>query len=79
MNHTYPPKHRYHVVKSTYQDNIYEPSNGISYGIAPETDPNVCILDISTDLKFVTEVIEKCNEGDLSPIHLIDVVEDALP
>lgn len=36
------------------------------------------ISDISTDADFVRALAVRCNEGDLAPVHLRDVVEDAL-
>lgn len=36
------------------------------------------ISDVSVDLQFVADLCARCNEGQLSPIHLRDVVEDAL-
>ena len=73
MNFIFRKKNRYHVIKITDQN------DGIRYGIASETDPNIFVLDISTDRKFVTQLNRKCNKGNLSPLHLVDVVEDELP
>ena len=36
------------------------------------------LSDVSVDLAFVTALCERCNRGQLSPLHLRDVVEDAL-
>ena len=72
-------KYQYHVIQTIYHDDIHTINNGISYGIVSEANPSICALDISTDLTFVTELNRKCNEGNLSPIHLMDVIEDALP
>ena len=36
------------------------------------------VSDVSADLSFVTALCDRCNRGQLSPLHLRDVVEDAL-
>jgi hypothetical protein len=36
------------------------------------------IPDISCDRGFVDELARRCNEGQLSPMHLLDAVLDAL-
>jgi len=36
------------------------------------------VPDISTDRAFVSGLAERCTDGQLSPIHLRDVVMDAL-
>lgn len=79
MNRIFAKKHRYRIIKSVYQDDIHTNSNGISYGIVSHADPTVRVLDISTDPKFVKNLVRKCNKGNLSPVHLMDVIEDALP
>lgn len=72
-------KYQYHVVQTVYHDNIHTINNGISYGIVLDADPSVCALDISTDLMFVTELNRKFNQYNLSPVHFMDAIEDALP
>ena len=79
MNNVYQEKHLYRLIESKYKDDIHTQNDGISYGIASETEPMFCIPDISTDINLVNALIQKCNEGNLSPIHLKDVVEDSLP
>lgn len=55
-----------------------------SYGIlASVLENDACtyaayIPDISRDKAFVDELAHRCNEGQLSPMHLLDVVLDAL-
>ena len=55
-----------------------------SYGIMASVLENgvctyaVCIPDISRDKAFVDELAQRCNDGQLSPMHLLDVVLDAL-
>jgi len=58
----------------------------IAYGIAmyahieqTETGSVVAtVCDLSADKESVLELIKACNEGELLPIHLYDVVEDYL-
>ena len=52
----------------------------ITYGIgAIEQDVMVdYILDISTDFDKIKELVELCNDEDLSLIHLRDIAEDAV-
>lgn len=59
-------------------------SRQLSYGIlASVLENDACtyvayIPDISRDKVFVDELAHRCNEGQLSPMHLLDVVLDAL-
>ena len=56
-----------------------------TYGIAATTEENgICtytayIPDISCSRDFVEALAKRCTEGQLNPIHLLDVVLDALP
>ena len=58
----------------------------ISYGIAifadADTDGTVTVIssvhDITSDRSRLENLIQRCNDLDLSPIHLEDVVEDFL-
>ena len=36
------------------------------------------VLDVSTNKAFVSDLVEKINKNDVEPIHLLDVIEDAL-
>ena len=36
------------------------------------------VSDVSTDQAAVEQLARRCTEGQLDPIHLLDVVEDAL-
>ena len=55
-----------------------------SYGICAEENRGdgwrvvAIIPDISCDGVFATKLAEKCTRGQLSPVHLLDVVEDFL-
>ena len=46
-----------------------------SYGI---TSKNKIIKDVSTDKNKMMELIKRCNELDVSEIHIKDIVEDFL-
>lgn len=50
----------------------------IGYGIAHTEDSSLSFEDLTTDLIAITKLVKLCNELDLSPIHLKDVVEDFL-
>ena len=58
----------------------------ISYGIAifadADTDGTVTVIsavhDITSDRSRLENLVQRCNDLDLSPIHLEDVVEDFL-
>lgn len=59
-------------------------SGGISYGIVARDDVNgslhwVCVPDVSANKEFVLQLIDRCNRGQLSASHLLDVVLDSLP
>lgn len=55
-----------------------------SYGIQAKVEENgICtyvalIPDISCDKDFVEELAQRCTTGQLDPMHLLDVVLDAL-
>lgn len=57
----------------------------MSYGIMASTEENgTCtytayIPDISCNKDFVDTLAQRCARGQLSPVHLLDVVLDALP
>ncbi|MFR2752687.1 MULTISPECIES: DUF6514 family protein [Oscillospiraceae] len=57
----------------------------MSYGIMASTEENgTCtytayIPDISCNKDFVDTLAQRCARGQLSPMHLLDVVLDALP
>jgi hypothetical protein len=61
-------------------------NNYISYGIAAYVDAatsdtkNViaCVRDVTTNKTEIEDLVQKCNAFGLSPIHLVDVIEDFL-
>ena len=55
----------------------------VTYGIkvAPDSDHSACcdsISDVSLSEPALAALVRRCNELELSPIHLRDVVEDFL-
>lgn len=48
----------------------------VTYGIL--LDGEVAVSDLCLDGRRVRDLVDLCNEGDLDPIHLPDVVEDFL-
>ena len=70
---------RYEVV----EENMYSSELGgyVSYGVIGRDlsgETVVICSDISSDRVFVAELCEKCNALGLSPLHLADVVYDAM-
>lgn len=76
-------------VVSLYRFRVIETEDsflgGRSYGIVGEEScsagwvPAACVPNISCRLPFVTQLAERCNRYQLSPVHLRDVVMDAIP
>ncbi|MBC8569512.1 DUF6514 family protein [Zongyangia hominis] len=60
---------------------IVEKEKKTLYGIALIQDGKQALsyLDISTDRDFVEEFVRKCNQHELDPCHLPDVLYDYLP
>ena len=64
----------------------HEGHDYISYGIAAYADAETCVAkyviayvpDVSTNRSAVESLVQRCNILGLSPIHLVDVVEDFL-
>lgn len=72
----------YALIEEKY---IFGDSSRISYGIAAysaaDMDCSSVILsihDITSDREKLAELVKKCNELQLSTVHLYDVVEDFL-
>ena len=66
-------------------DSTIQSFRRMSYGIMASTEENgTCtytayIPDISCNKDFVDTLAQRCARGQLSPMHLLDVVLDALP
>ncbi len=75
----------YGLVKEVYYLNGRKSRK--AYGVAgyanSEEDGTLTIVwsanDLSTDRKAVSELVERLNESDVSPIHLPDIIQDFLP
>ena len=58
--------------------------NCICYGLAAEIFENgiwntiAAVEDVSCDKRFLSVLAEKCTAGQLDPIHIFDVVLDAI-
>lgn len=70
----------YRIVES------YDPLLGrTSYGILAREEEDGAIREmafvprISGNRAFVQQILERCEKNQLSPLHLLDVVTDALP
>ena len=72
-------RYRYRIITSVYHDDIHTKNHGKSYGIISKTDPSICVLDISTKKAVVQKLKRKCNKGNVSPVHFVDIIEDELP
>ncbi len=69
------------VLYEVTQTQVRHPETGAlipTYGILPHGYPQYAVPDISTSLAFVSALARRCTACGLSPIHLRDVVEDAL-
>lgn len=53
---------------------IMEDNEYITYGIS--YDDEFYVKDISLNKEEIVQLIQLCNDGNLHPIHLYDVVED---
>ena len=82
-NEQQPPKVVYEVVGEPQPPGD---SNYISYGIAAYVDAATCntknviayVRDVTTIKPEIENLVQKCNAFGLSPIHLVDVIEDFL-
>lgn len=65
----------YKLVKSIVHD-----ENGkehVTYGVT-NPDAKVTYTDVFSNKNEAEELVKKCNELDLSPMHLYDVIQDKL-
>ncbi len=71
-----------HLEKTQYvlvEEQLFTPELGEyrSFGIRTKNGEDF-VSDVSTDRAFVSELVERCNREEVSPIHLRDIVVDAL-
>lgn len=64
------------MYKLTDKKIVVENQQYTVYGI--KYNDTICIDDISTDKNKVEKLISDCNNHELDPIHLADIVEDFL-
>lgn len=55
---------------------IFENKEYITYGV--KYDNEFYIDDVSLNKKEVEKLVRLCNDGELHPIHLYDIIEDFL-
>ena len=66
---------KYALIQGTY---LIGGEAHIGYGIAYTENNYLSFEDLTLDPISVAKLVKLCNELDLSPIHLKDVVEDFL-
>ena len=66
---------KYSLIKGTY---LIEGKAHIGYGIGYTENSALSFEDLTLNPISVAKLVKLCNELDLSPIHLKDVVEDFL-
>ena len=66
---------KYSLVKGTY---LIDGEAHIGYGISYTENSALSFEDLTLNPIAVAKLVKLCNELDLSPIHLKDVVEDFL-
>ena len=49
-----------------------------TYGIELKGRPEICVADISTNREFVSSLVELFNRLQLDPVHIDDVIRDAV-
>lgn len=65
----------YYILKETVID------DRTAYGIAAVDEHGKTIIsyaDVSPDKAFVADLVRKINDAGLSPLHLLDVIQDNL-
>ena len=66
---------KYSLIKGTY---LIEGESHIGYGIGYTENSDLSFEDLTLNPIAVAKLVKLCNELDLSPIHLKNVVEDFL-
>ena len=70
--------YQYHLIVTRINNKEYGDAGIDTYGIGLDDCENLSIEDISTDESFVSNLVNLCNHFQVDPIHLFDVVEDAI-
>ncbi len=70
--------YRYSTIEESFDDE--ELGNYISYGITVRSNGEtiMTISDMSLNRELVDELVSRCNSLQLDPLHLYDVIEDAI-
>lgn len=66
---------KYSLIQGTY---LIDGDAHIGYGISYTEDRALSFEDLTVNAIDIANLVNLCNELDLSPIHLRDVVEDFL-
>ena len=69
----------YEIVKENVEDDLL--GDYITYGIVATDENNLIIQavsDVSIDSDVVKNIVKLCNDYQLEPIHLLDVVDDMI-
>lgn len=66
---------KYVLIKGLYS---IDGDTHIGYGIGYNDDSSLFFEDLTTNPTLVTNLVKLCNDLNLSPIHLKDVLEDFL-
>lgn len=64
---------RYSIIKQAFNN---EAGRYISYGIG--MNDKILIPDVSTDYDFVYALVDKCNNHNVAPEHIYDIIEDSI-
>ncbi|MBQ8496053.1 MAG: hypothetical protein IJ489_01165 [Clostridia bacterium] len=68
--------HKYFLTKGIY---IIDAKEHIGYGIAyRDKEQQISFEDISSEPEKLSSIVEICNNIELSPLHLCDIVNDFL-
>ncbi len=75
------PGHTYGLVREEYHtDRTIRTAYGIAVYAHVADTADACIVasirDITPDRIAIEDLIRRCNEGNLSPLHLQDVIDD---
>ena len=70
--------YRYHLLLSTVYNKEISDQPYKTYGIGMGKQSIPCIKDICTDKAFVESLVHLCNLYQVSPEHLINVIDDAM-
>ena len=69
-------RHRYRAFKEVCWSAVLGSYD--TCGIVWEGEPDEVIHDVSTDWELVQRLAEACSRAQLDPVHLMDVVQDAV-